>query len=145
MKKSTLNAIMYGVIIFLCIGIGIFSIKLVARNNSAPEPEEESEVEVVSEEPESEEEKIEVVDRVRITSDNINVRTQPNTESERLGSAYSSYTYEYVSKTDDGWVKIIYDGKEAYVFGEYVEIVPMYYNENAEEWIVYKDDSSNAQ
>lgn len=140
MKKSTLNAIMYGVIIFLCIGIGIFSLKLVSRNKQAPEIEEESEVEVVSEEPESEEEQIEVVDRVRITNDNINVRSGPSTESERLGSAYSSYTYEYLGNADEGWVKIMYDGKEAYVFGEYVEIVPMYYNENAEEWLVYKED-----
>ncbi len=133
MKRSTLNAIMQGVMIVLVIAIIVVSIKLILR----PEEEEISEVPVAEQtsEPESIPEVIseestepETYTRVRILKDNINVRSGPGTEYERLGSAYGGYDFEFVEETNEEWTKIIYDGKEAYIYSEYVEIVEMYLN-----------------
>lgn len=133
MKKSTLTAIMQGVMIVLVIAIIVVSIKLILRPEAEPPSEQpivetpiesESDTEIVSEEPEE----VKTYTRVRIKTDNINVRSGPGTDYERLGSAYNGYDFEFVEVVNDEWTKIIYDDKEAYVFSEYVEIVEMYLN-----------------
>lgn len=133
MKKKTLNAIMQGVMIVLVLAIIAVSIKLMLR----PEEEIPSEVPVVEDysEPESIPEVIseetteaQTYTRVRILKDNINVRSGPGTDYDRLGSAYAGYDFEFVEQTNEEWTKIIYDGKEAYIYTEYIELVEMYLN-----------------
>ncbi|MBQ7765479.1 MAG: SH3 domain-containing protein [Lachnospiraceae bacterium] len=133
MKKSTLNAIMQGVIIVLVIAIVFVTIKLIIRPDEVEvveiPSESVSEVESVSEsEPESEAELV-IEQRVRMTSDNINVRSGPGTDYERLGSAYIGYDFEFVEQLEE-WTKIVYDGKMAYVYSEYVEVIPMVLQED---------------
>ena len=133
MKKSTLNAIMQGVIIVLLIAIVVVSIKLITRPDEVPvvevPSEEVSEVaSVVEEEPEPEPEVV-VVQRVRMIKDNINVRSGPGTDYERLGSAYIGYDFELVEQLEE-WTQIVYDGKTAYVYSEYVEVIPMVLQED---------------
>lgn len=132
MKKSTLNAIMQGVIIVLVIAIVVVAIKLVTRPEEIPVVEVPSEEvsEVVSVEEVSEEEPELVIEqRVRMINDNINVRSGPGTEYERLGSAYIGYDFEFVEQLEE-WTKIVYDGKMAYVYSEYVEVIPMVLQED---------------
>lgn len=133
MKKSTLNAIMQGVIIVLVIAIAVVTIKLVIRPDEVPVvedfSEEVSEVASVVEEVSEEEPELVIEERVRMTSDNINVRSGPGTDYERLGSAYIGYDFEFVEQLEE-WTKIIYDGKEAYVYSEYVEVIPMVLQED---------------
>lgn len=133
MKKSTLNAIMQGVIIVLVIAIAVVTIKLVIRPDEVPVAEdfseEVSEVASVVEEVSEEEPELVIEERVRMTSDNINVRSGPGTDYERLGSAYIGYDFEFVEQLEE-WTKIIYDGKEAYVYSEYVEVIPMVLQED---------------
>lgn len=133
MKKSTLNAIMQGVIIVLVIAIVFVSIKLVARPDEVPvtevESESISEVASVTEEVSEAEPEPVIEQRVRMTSDNINVRSGPGTDYERLGSAYIGYDFEFVEQLDE-WTKIVYDGKMAYVYSEYVEVIPMVLQED---------------
>lgn len=151
MKKSTLNAIMQGVIIVLIIAIVVVSIKLITR----PEVTEPSEVAIAEKESEAEPEVIpeveseepaapEVYTRVRILKDNINVRSGPGTEYDRLGSAYGGYDFEFLEVVNDEWTKIIYDGKEAYVYSEYVEVIEMYLNVDGKYIEVPKDLSSES-
>ncbi len=136
MKKRTLNAIMQGVMIVLVIAIITVSIKLILRpdveETQADEMNPSEDVIVTEEIPEvvSEEEPVkqETYTRVRILKDNINVRSGPGTDYDRLGSAYSGYDFEFVENVDEEWTKIIYDGKEAYIYSEYVELVEMYLN-----------------
>lgn len=154
MKKSTLNAIMQGVIVVLVIAIAVVSVKLILRpkeeadiqlTDSSVEPE----VSEVEELPEPEKEVV-IEDRVRIINDNINVRSGPGTDYERLGSAYTGYDFEFVEQLDEGWTKIMYDGNVAYVFSEYVEIIPMVKEEDGS-YSEYVDlnkeseDSENAE
>ena len=129
MKKSTLTAIMYGVIIVLVIGI-IASVILINNKPKTVYEEESPSISVENnigfyEESTEEIDLSTVIVRVRVIDDNINVRLGPGTEQKRLGSAYYGNTFEYISQSHDGWTKIIYDGKEAYIFTEYVELVPM--------------------
>ena len=146
MKKSTLNAIMYGVIIVLVIAISVVIIKIQTRPEEviAELPTEElSEMESVVEEISEEEPEIVVEERVRMIEENVNVRSGPGTDYERLGSAYSGYDFELIEQRDDGWTRIIYDNREAYVYSEYVEIIPMILDENGEytEYVNLEGDS----
>ncbi len=134
MKKSTLNAIMQGVIIVLVIAIVFVTIKLIIRPEEVPvvelPSEEVSEVESVVEEVPEPEPEVVIEERVRIINDNINVRSGPGTDYDRLGSAYTGYDFEFVEQLDEGWTKIVYDGQMAYVYSEYVEIIPMVLEED---------------
>ena len=135
--KKVMNAIMYGVIIVLVIGIGVSAIKLVTRPKQPEVPVESS-----SQSPEASitfyEENTEAVDLAdivpfaRVIDDNINVRSGPGTDYERYGSAYYGNTLEYISQSHNGWTKILYDGEEAYIYSEYVELVPMVMNVDGE-------------
>ena len=146
MKKSTLNAIMQGVIIVLVIAIVFVTIKLIARPKEIPVAEVSSEsiseiASVVEEVSEPEPEPV-IEQRVRMISDNINVRSGPGTDYERLGSAYIGYDFEFIEQLDE-WTKIVYDDKTAYVYSEYVEIIPMILQEDGS-YVEYVDLEENA-
>ncbi|MCR5108978.1 MAG: SH3 domain-containing protein [Lachnospiraceae bacterium] len=57
---------------------------------------------------------------VKITSDGVNVRASNSTDSNKIGTASKGSTYKLIEKLD-GWVKIDYNGTEAYVSADYVE------------------------
>lgn len=148
MKKSTLNAIMQGVIIVLVIAIVFVSIRLVLRPDiveEEPISEVASEPEQIVEEVSEPEPEVVVEERVRIVNDNINVRSGPGTDFDRLGSAYNGYDFEFVEQLEEGWTKIIYDGQMAYVYSEYVEIIPMVLDEegNYTEYVNLEDSSAD--
>ena len=134
MKKKTLNAIMQGVMIVLVLAIIVVTIKLILRPEAEEVPSEvvavedysepESIPEVISEESSEQQ----TYTRVRILKDNINVRSGPGTDYDRLGSAYAGYDFEYVEQANEEWTKIIYDGKEAYIYTEYVALLERYLN-----------------
>ena len=141
LDKTTRTTIMIGVIICLSIAILFCIIRLairpkeVAEDNNfyLPKKEVMSEGELELQiEKQREEVKIEIVNRARIIEDNVNVRSGPGTDYDRLGSAYKGFDYEVLSTDNSEWVKIKYDDKAAYVFAEYVEIVPMVLNDIGE-------------
>ena len=162
MKKRTLNAIMLGVIIVLVIGIGVVTSKLVTRPKEIIKEEPSSvpiEQGISFYEESSEEVNLsDLITRAKITDDNINVRTGPGTDYDRLGSAYYGNMFDYVSQSHDGWTKIIYDGKTAYVYTQYVELVSVVMNvegeyteymgldaPTAEELIVWSDEGTEPE
>ena len=134
MNKKTLTAIMYGVVIVLVIAVGVVTVKLATRPEIVVAEEESSSAIIANTisnfyEESSEEVNIsDLITRVKVIDDNVNVRVQPTTDADRLGSAYYGNTFDYVSQSHDGWTKIIYDGKEAYIFSDYVELIPMVIN-----------------
>ncbi len=51
----------------------------------------------------------------------VNIRKSANQDSERLGTIYQGEKLELLMRQADGWCKVKYKGKEAYVKSEYVE------------------------
>lgn len=60
---------------------------------------------------------------VKIKGGNCYVRTLPNTTGKQLGVARSGETHPYAGETaDNGWNKIVFNGKEGWVSGKYSEV-----------------------
>lgn len=53
--------------------------------------------------------------------ENVRIRSSASENSEKLGTAYAGEKLELVMKQADGWTKIKYNGKTAYVKSDYVE------------------------
>ncbi len=53
--------------------------------------------------------------------DNVNIRSEADIDAERVGFAYNGDKLEFVEKLSNGWTKIKYNGKEAYVKSDYVQ------------------------
>lgn len=141
MSRKNLTAVMYGVIIVLCIGIGTSIFMLINRPedvmnvdgaiDSEYVPDDIVMIEETTSEEPSGETKIEPVDRVVITGDNVNVRSAASTEADRLGSAYRGYDFEYLGDDESGeWFMITYDGKTGFVFKDFGTIKTMYLGED---------------
>lgn len=54
------------------------------------------------------------------TNSTLNVRSGPNTDSERIGQLPEGTAVEYVRAHDDDWAVILYEGQEAYVASQYL-------------------------
>ena len=54
------------------------------------------------------------------TSDNLNVRSQPSTDGNKLATLPSGTVVEYVGEYDSEWSIIIYNNEEAYVASQYL-------------------------
>lgn len=57
---------------------------------------------------------------VYVTTDVLNVRSAPNTDSTKLGKLNAGVTVNYVRAENDEWAVILYDGQEAYVASQYL-------------------------
>ena len=53
--------------------------------------------------------------------ENVRIRSGASEDSEKLGTAYIGQELELIMKQADGWTKIKYNGKTAYVKSEFVE------------------------
>ncbi|MCC8027402.1 MAG: SH3 domain-containing protein [Clostridium sp.] len=68
--------------------------------------------------PASEEETKESAAFLTVTAKVLKVRSSPN--GDVIGKAEKGQSFEYLEVTDDNWYRILYEGREGYVFGEYV-------------------------
>ncbi|SDJ55068.1 SH3 domain-containing protein [Lachnospiraceae bacterium G41] len=159
LDKKSRTSIMYGVIICLSIAIIFCVVKIATRPAVAKEdtnfylPVKEKvdmeEIQLQVKEKEESQDKniqLDVHNRARFIEDNVNIRSGPGTEYERLGSAYKGYDFKIISGEDSDWIKIEYDGKPAYVYAEYVEVVPMFLNDLGvyEEYVAFDGKDKNA-
>lgn len=78
--------------------------------------------EVVEEEPEEEEAApvLTKVTKVK-TTDVVNVRSSDSETADKLGKAQTGQEFELVEQRGNGWSKIIFEGKEAYIKSDYLE------------------------
>ena len=53
-------------------------------------------------------------------TDNVNVRPEPNTNNQEYTVLTVDRTLDMVRRLDNGWYEVIYQGKPAYVYGNYV-------------------------
>ena len=156
LDKKSRTSIMYGVMICLTIAIVFCIVRIATRpateaeNNNFYLPVKEkidfSDLQQQAKEKEEEAVHIEVENRARLIEDNVNIRSGPGTDYERLGSAYKGFDYKILGNENDEWIKIEYDNKPAYVFAEYVEVVPMFLNDMGEyeEYVTF-DNNNNTE
>lgn len=53
--------------------------------------------------------------------ENVNIRAEASETADRLGLAYQGTKLEVIEKLSNGWTKVKFEGKEAYVKSEFVE------------------------
>lgn len=95
---------------------------------AAPETEEQEEQDGQEESaPESEpvadvKPAVKTVTKVKIISENVNIRDYPGTDetSNVIGKALQGEEYELIAE-QDGWCQIVYDGKDAFVKSTFIE------------------------
>ena len=83
-----------------------------ADTESAAETDDEDDSEAVLNSPSSGTGKV---------KESVRVRSKASTDSEALATLYAGDTVEIVSKQSDGWTKIKYKGKTAYIKSEFLE------------------------
>ena len=59
-----------------------------------------------------------VVEKVRITVDSLNIRSQASTDSEPIGSAVMNQEFEVISQNGE-WIEIEFDGKRGFIHSEF--------------------------
>lgn len=63
-------------------------------------------------------------DTMRVTADNVNIRTGPSTDYPVITTLDSGAIYPYLGETTaDGWIKFEYEDVEAYISGQFAEVV----------------------
>ena len=78
--------------------------------------------EAVEEEPVEEEGAPELTKVTRVkTTDVVNVRSSDSETADKLGKAQTGQEFELVEQRGNGWSKIIFEGKEAYIKSDYLE------------------------
>ena len=61
--------------------------------------------------------------QVKCTSDNVNIRASASTDAESIGKTKTGDVYTRYENMENGWSKIDYNGKEAYIKSEFLEPV----------------------
>ena len=56
-------------------------------------------------------------------TDVVNIRASASTDAESLGKAQIGDTYKRYEEMENGWSKIEYNGNEAYIKSDYLEVV----------------------
>lgn len=106
----------------LCIILLVCVIKLVkpasdkpASNASEPSTVAEQQTEEAPTEAQTMEASV-----VYKTTSNLNVRSGPSTDSDRIGQLLEGSAVEYVGEYDSDWAIILYNGEQAYVSSQYL-------------------------
>lgn len=63
-----------------------------------------------------------VNEEVRAT-DTVNVRSSDSEEADKIGKAQAGSTLTRIEKKINGWSKVIFEGKEAYIKSDYLEVI----------------------
>ena len=96
--------------------------KLEAEENASVEdPAEETQEPEETEEPV--EEAAETVIKTVRTTDVVNVRSSDSATADKIGKAQKGEEYTLLEEKGNGWSKIMYDGKEAYIKTEFLQVV----------------------
>lgn len=66
-------------------------------------------------------EELKVKGKVNVVS-TVNIRAKADINSDLLGVAYAGTTYDMIEDEKDGWTAIVYNGKQAFIKSEYLEV-----------------------
>lgn len=94
-------------------------------SDNTPETMSVSETEVASasQEPAVEELQNQVVNQIVKTTDTVNVRSSDSEEADRIGKAQPGTELTRTEIRINGWSKVTFEGKDAYIKSDYLEVV----------------------
>jgi hypothetical protein len=139
-KKTTINAILMGIIVLLSISICLLLFAIVTRPrystvSATPEPAvitETSEDNIISSDTGDSSQQPAVLSDDSASasstlkgkaSTKVNIRNYASTDAKVLGSFEEGDTFDIIEVQSDGWTKIMYNGSEAYVSSDYVILI----------------------
>ena len=64
-----------------------------------------------------------VVNQIVRTTDTVNVRSSDSEEADRIGKAQEGTELKRIEEKINGWSKVIFEGREAYIKSDYLEVV----------------------
>lgn len=138
MKKTTINAILMGIIVLLSISICLLLFAIITRPrystvSATPEAAvitEASEDSIISGETSQQTAALNDESGTDVgstqkgkASTKVNVRNYASTDAKVIGHLEEGDTFDIIEVQSDGWTKILYDGSEAYVSSDYVILV----------------------
>ncbi len=56
------------------------------------------------------------------TTDNVHIRKEASINAENIGAALAGETFELLENLDSGWSKILFNGEEAYIKSDYLDL-----------------------
>jgi hypothetical protein len=133
-KKTTINAILMGIIVLLSISVCLLLFAIVTRPrystvSATPEPAiitETSEENIISGESDDTNEQT-TVQSVQTqkgkTSTKVNIRDNASTDAKVVATVEGGTTFDIIEVQSDGWTKILYEGQEAYISSDYVILI----------------------
>ena len=65
------------------------------------------------------------------TTDTVNVRSSDSETADKIGKAHAGMVLTRIEEKLNGWSKVIFEGKEAYIKSDYLEVVTIETNENS--------------
>lgn len=105
----------------LCIILLVCVVKLLGPGKDDTEATQPTATEAVTEAPTDATQPTETAAPVAYkTTDVLNVRPEPSTDSNRIGQLEAGASVEYVRAHDETWAVILYNGQEAYVASQYL-------------------------
>jgi uncharacterized glyoxalase superfamily protein PhnB len=140
-KKTTINAILMGIIVLLSISVCLLLFAIVKRPRysstvtATPEPAvitEASEEEILSSESEIDTDGIVALSdssnstdstQKGKTSTKVNIRDNASTDAKVLATVEGGTTFDIIEVQSDGWTKILYNGSTAYISSDYVILI----------------------
>lgn len=106
------------------VGEALAQLETQNSENSENQTETESETQVAETEVADEEtHQNQTVNQLMRVTETVNVRSSDSEEADKIGKAEAGSEITRIEDRVNGWSKVIYDGKEAYIKSDYLEVI----------------------
>ena len=104
--------------------VGVALAQLEGQNEENEAGEQENAETQTTQQPEAEEQpQNQAVNQLVRTTDTVNVRKSDSEEADRIGKVSPGTELTRIEERINGWSKIIYEGNEAYIKSDYLEVI----------------------
>lgn len=122
---EALNQFMAELPVVIKESVGVALAQLETQDESTDTPQTETGEPQVTETPDENEElpQNQVVNQIVRTTDTVNVRSSDSEEADKIGKAQAGTELKRIEDRVNGWSKVIFEDREAYIKSDYLEVV----------------------
>lgn len=122
---EALNQFMAELPVVIKESVGVALAQLETQDESTDTPQTETGEPQVTETPDVNEElpQNQVVNQIVRTTDTVNVRSSDSEEADKIGKAQAGTELKRIEDRVNGWSKVIFEDREAYIKSDYLEVV----------------------